>query len=359
VNAMRSCARFFIFLALCLPLAVPAFQGVYVSGIDSICGDVAKEDALLAAIRAKGFDAITLYDLYKLDDAQGPLSDSTTKGARCLSAFLHRARTTGGMKEVSGVHEAWEGFTQSLEPFNRHQADSLSRFTGFNLEFEYWVPSAYLAGGSYCTDYLKPAGLPCDSVGVWTWEVRLLDTLQASARRSGVKAEVYATLFDSAKAAVLAAHADRILLSDYIANADGNKGYAEASSRLKTLAGAGARSEIVMLWSAEAAFLGPWLSGTGAFAGAPRALGKAQANFDSTLAVKGASLAGSLPFGGQQWFQWSDVRTYAVATGTGPKWRHATTIHAILHNAEGQILSVPKAFAPNFSTAGAGISTTR
>jgi hypothetical protein len=293
-------------LVLLLSSRAQAIQGLYVGGIDTLCGNTAREESFLLQARALGFDALSIYDLYALDDSLGPLSDSTSVGSVCLADFLRRARQDG-FAEVSGVHEAPEGFTQSLEPFNKNQSDSLARFTGFNLEFEYWVPSAWQTGGAYCTDYLTPNNLACDSVGVWTWELGLLDTLRASAHRAGARAEVYATLFDSTKAAALRSKADRILLSNYITDASGSNGWDEAEERLATLASVSGSADIVMLWSAEQDFLGPWISGTGTFSGNSHSITQAQANFDSVRTAQSPSWAANLSWAGQQWFQWKEV----------------------------------------------------
>lgn len=304
-------------LALLLPFTVRAFQGLYVDGFDSICTDPARSRNLLRTVRALGFDALTLYDLPTLEQDHGALDDTASESFRCLRAFVQEARRQG-IAEVGGAFESMDELHHRLEGYQSHlPPGDPARLDAFVLEFEWWTPSYSRPGGTYCQNYLIDQGIACTPKGAWAWAARLMDSLGTVAARCGARSAVYASQFDAEQAAWISRHVHRVLLSDYIANPEGDRGWLQIRSRVNTLVKSGGAGELVVLWSAEGgsgdpeAWLGDWLAGRTPW-DTPHPLDLAQANLVAAWKAEDPSGPDSAHLAGQQWFTWSDIQKNAL-----------------------------------------------
>ena len=106
------------------------YKGVYVDNLAHIVGTPSKEDEFLHWARKHDFNALTLYDLQEV------LGDPARKQA--LSAFILKARSRYGIKEVTAVVSKAATVTGAVDQYNHSQADPRSCFDYTNLELEWW-----------------------------------------------------------------------------------------------------------------------------------------------------------------------------------------------------------------------------
>jgi hypothetical protein len=294
---------------------------MYVDGFQDICGDSARESAVLQDAQAFGIDALTLYDFPKLQARSGALSDTTSRSNRCLAEFVRRSRRSG-IREIGAAFESVEALHGLLAAYQHSRPDSASRLDAFVLEFEWWSPTLVGPGGIYCKDYFLPLGVACNESAAWSWASRLMVALDSVATRSGTRRVVYASRFDLEQARWIVSHSDRVLLSNYIDDPEDGKAYDHAKSRMSVLAQAGGVGELVILWSAEGTgdavylpYLGDWLFGRPPWT-RQHGLGEAEDLFEDQWLSADPTSPLRARLVGHQWFSWSHISRNAPLSVT-------------------------------------------
>lgn len=212
---------------------VPTYKGMYVDNFFLIYGDTAKENKLLRYCQKYSYNALTIYDL-------DIVFNGTKNNYPALSKFIKKARTQYGIKEIVAVRETGSQFTNSTNNYNISRVDTNERFTGFNLEKEWWNNACTFTTYS---SYLKT----------------MYTVAQASTPK--LKSETYIGWFanptgqDVKQATKLITYTNRILVHDYRTAPD----FLYLEDRLTALNTAAKNLnktvDIIIIFSAEPVFM--------------------------------------------------------------------------------------------------------
>lgn len=136
MRAIISIVFISLFAVACIPIGTnpikryPAYRGLYVNKFDTILGDTAKENTLLRWSKKQQINALTLYGL-------GNILPKTSNYP-VLAAFILRAKTGYGIKEVNATRGKAVDFSTYVHNYNNSRSDTLERFNWSNLEREFW-----------------------------------------------------------------------------------------------------------------------------------------------------------------------------------------------------------------------------
>ena len=230
-------------------------KGLYVDGFNTILGNTQKEDSLLRYAQYNGYNYLTLYDLWPVH-----VTYNLTNAASCsvFSDFIQNAKQNYGISQVGAAGENFYFFNNVISVYNQQHSNPLQKLDVYNVEFEFWNTVSVSTGNYYCTTYLQPGGFSCDTAGAFAFYEVLLHEVDSLANQDGVIAETYLGWFNQGQAISIGNKVDRILLHDYISNYSNLYGYIQ--TRLEYLAGRNIVTEVIPIFSAEPAFMGPWLS---------------------------------------------------------------------------------------------------
>jgi hypothetical protein len=225
------------------PATLPAYRGLYVDGFNTIIGDTAKENTLLCWAKANNFNVLTLYGLnYFL-----PNSSSYNN----LASFIRKAKTSYAINEINATGGTTANFTTTVNNYNTSRTNTVERFNWCNLEREFWNS---------------------DQTFNYSYTVMQQSKLWGAAQTPAVKIEEYiGWLKDSATAPVNAAResqiadsivkvVDRLLVHDYQANISFNYLQSRLSILGQRAAAQGKVLDVVIIFSAEPAFSGPYFT---------------------------------------------------------------------------------------------------
>lgn len=155
-------------------------KGFYVNGFNTILGNTTKEDSLLLFAKNNGFNYLTLYDVHLVNNAT-PLTNTTT--AQTFANFINKAKTQYSITEVGVASESYLFFKNIVHVYNQQHSNPNQKVDVYNYEFEFWIPSSTTSGSYYCTNYLQPNGVSCDTSGAFKHyknELHLIDSLANS-----------------------------------------------------------------------------------------------------------------------------------------------------------------------------------
>lgn len=223
------------------------YKGLYIDGFHQILGNQEKEDSLFTYIDNREINAIALYNLQNLDFSSNLQMNN-------LRSFINRAKTLHNVTEVAATAENAWFFENKIIPYNQN-SNLEERFNVFNLEFEFWVPSA--VSGYYCSTYLQPGGFTCDENGAFQFYIQELSLINSMASQNDCKTEVYLGWFNQSQIDQIKIHTDRILLSNY--QSDLNNCFDVSLQRLKYIGNSSPVVDVAGLFSSEPDFLGSWL----------------------------------------------------------------------------------------------------
>ena len=189
-------------------------KGLYVNDFKFIVGNTAAENDLLEFAQDSGFNYLILYNLYYIHNN---LFDITTAATSLpLSDFINKAKTLYGIHAVAGVGETYNSFA-NFHAYNQlHLGDVTRLIDVYNMEFEFWNNSTTAPGGYYCTTYLDPDGLACDTANAFDFyleELCRLDSLCDA--HAYIKSETYIGNPTAGQCTALSGCADRILVHYY------------------------------------------------------------------------------------------------------------------------------------------------
>jgi hypothetical protein len=267
-------------------------KGLYVNGFASILGNQDKEDSLLRYARQNGFTYLALYELHIVHAAHDL---TTVPTSQVLADFIAKAKNQYGIAEVGAVGENAWWFNNIIHVYNSIHPSAAEQFDVYNLEFEFWNTISVGPGDYYCTTYLQPAALSCDTAGAFAFWMQQLTSIDSLAALDGVKSEVYVGWFTQGQALQMIAKADRILLHSYVSNVNNVYGYTQ--TRLSYFGSGATVVDVMPIFSSEPSFLGPWLSThveTGAYD-----------IYSSAFANETGAWKSNINLQGYQWFAYS------------------------------------------------------
>jgi len=292
-----------LLLVACFLLHLPAYsvKGVYIDGFASLLGNANKEDSLLNYASQNGFTYLALYELHIVNASHDLTSVPTSQ---ILADFISKAKTLYGIQEVGACGENASWFNNIIHVYNSIHPNPAEKIDVYNLEFEFWNTGLVAPGNYYCTTYLQPAGLSCDTSGAFTFYMQQLTSIDSLATADGVKSEIYVGWFTAAQALQMVSKADRVLLHSYVSNV--NNVYSYTQTRLSYLASGTSVVDVVPIFSAEPSFLGGWLN-THAESGA-------YTIYSNGFANETGAWKSNINLLGYQWFAYSYI-PYVLSTG--------------------------------------------
>ena len=226
-----------------IPLALPAYRGLYVDSFNLILGDSAKENDLLRWAKTNNFNVLTLYGLnYFL-----PYSSSYAS----LAEFIKKAKTGYSFIEVNATGSTVANFVTNVNSYNTARINAVERFNWCNLEREFW-------NGDQTFNY--------------TYNTIKQTKIWGATQSPVVKIEEYiGWLRDSVGAPTNAVResqiadsivqvVDRLLVHDYQSDISFDYVKPRLSLLGQRAAAQGKVLEIVIIFSAESVFSGPYFT---------------------------------------------------------------------------------------------------
>jgi len=268
-------------------------RGFYVNGFNTILGNATAETTLLNYTQANGYNYLCLYSLASLD-----LTSSTVKSK--LASFISRAKTQYGVIQVGAAGEIYSFFSSFIIPYNVGRPAS-EKFDVLNFEFEFWITSTI--ANQYCSKYLTPNHLTCDSAGAFAFAKTQFSQIDQAAAANGLKSEVYFGWPNRGQMQWYVQRADRILLHAYrVSDSDI---YSYTKNRLIDIASANTPIEVIIIFSSEAEFMGPWL--------ASHAITKPYETYSTAFSAETGTWKNYINLQGYQWFKYSLMPPTAVS----------------------------------------------
>jgi hypothetical protein len=268
-------------------------RGFYVNGFNTILGNTASETTLLEYTQANGYNYLCLYSLSSVD-----MTSSSIKSK--LASFISRAKTQYGVTQVGAAGEIYSFFSNYIIPYNVGRSES-EKIDVLNFEFEFWIASS--VADQYCSQYLVPNHLSCDSAGAFAFAKTQFSQIDAAAAANGLKSEVYFGWPNKGQMQWYAQRADRILLHAYrTSDADI---YSYTKNRLIDIASVNSPVEVIIIFSSETEFMGPWLS--------TNAITKPYTTYSTAFNAETGSWKNYIKLQGYQWFKYSTMPPTTVS----------------------------------------------
>lgn len=288
----------FLFFFLVLQSYCQSYKGLYVDGFHQILGNQEREDSLFAYIDHQNFNSIALYNLHNLDF-------SSTQQMNDLRNFISDARNFHNVTEITAVAENAWFFENKIAVYNQSSSTN-ERFNVFNLEFEFWVPSA--VSGYYCTSYLQGEGLNCDENGAFQFYMQELEAIKVLATQNNAISEVYLGWFNQNQADQVKMFADRILLSNYQVNPQNC--FDVSLQRFQFLGNSSPVIQVAGLFSSENDFLSSWLNSH------DDDLDSVYSIYSNEYSTSNGAWKSNINLVGQQWFTYSTMNNEIPSLGT-------------------------------------------
>ena len=280
-----------------------SIRGFYVNGFSGILGNTTSENNLLNYAQGNGFNYLCLYDVSGLN-----WTSTTVKNQ--FASFASRAKTQYGITQIGLCSEIYSFFSTYIIPYNQSRSIANEKVDVLNFEFEFWVSSTI--SGQYCSKYLTPGGYSCDTAGAFAFaksQFQLIDNLAAS---NGLISEVYFGWPNKGQLQWFAQRADRILMHAYRTN-DADV-YAYSKGRLENAASINSSVKIIVIFSSESSFMGPWLT--------THPITQPYTTYAAGLSAETASWKQYINLQGYHWFKYTTMpattSVTATATAGGP-----------------------------------------
>lgn len=133
----------------------------------------------------------------------------------------------------------------------------------YNFEFEFWIPSSVESGAYYCSTYLQPNSLTCDTAGAFQFYKKNLHQIDSLANANGQLSEAYFGFFNTGQGnQIVQTGVDRVLLSIYLptANYSVSYQYNYVKQRLQNLASSQIPIKVLPIYSSEPNFMQSWIN---------------------------------------------------------------------------------------------------
>ena len=227
------------------------YKGLYVASWNDFLGIESSENHLLSYAAKNGFTTLTLYNIQKVLK-KGEITTETTNQ---LAHFISKARTIYKIPHITAVAENADFFTNVISKYNHVRKNPSEAFDAYNVEFEFWNMDPIEQ--YYYEDYLKPLGLQCNTADAYKFFISQMKLVHTLAKVDGVKCETYVGSPTDIQAKGILPYIDRVLIHAYVK--DPAISYAYCRDRLRYFGTAG-KVNIIIIFSAEEEFSGPWLS---------------------------------------------------------------------------------------------------
>ncbi|MDQ3048988.1 MAG: T9SS type A sorting domain-containing protein [Bacteroidota bacterium] len=277
-------------------------RGLYVDGFSSIIGNATAEDSLLTYSSNNNFNYLTLYDLWPIHVSYDLTNVSSSS---ILADFIRKAKQIYGITQIGAPGENFFFFNNVINVYNQLHTDPLEKIDVYNVEFEFWNTTSVGPGDYYCVTYLQPAGFSCDTAGAFSYYKTLLHQVDSLGDANGVMSETYVGWFNTGQGIEMGDEVDRILLHDYISN--NSALYSYVNPRLQALAARNILTTVIPIFSAEPAFMGPWIS--------TNLPVQAYTDLNSYLTSETGTWKQYIDLAGYQWFAYSFMPENLFTTG--------------------------------------------
>ena len=278
-------------------------RGFYITKIGTWLGNATQETEILEYAQGNGFNYILFYDMGSIN-----WSSSTQKNK--LASFISRAKTQYNINQVGAVVEASSFVLNNILPYNSGRTNSNEKFDVINQEFEFWVNASI--SGSYCNKYLIPNGYSCDTAGAWKFAWKEFKKIDSLCAINGLMSEYYIGWPNRGQLQQLATRADRILVHAY-RQSDGDI-YPYSKSRLNDIASLGISKKVMIIFSAEPDFMGPWLNNN--------SQSKPFQTYSNAFTAETGAFKQFIDLQGYQWFTYQlmpkTIPATAMITANGP-----------------------------------------
>ncbi len=234
-------------------------KGLYVNGFNSILGNQLREDSLLRFAENNGFNYLTLYEVHLVHNAN-PLTNISS--AQTFANFISKAKTQFGINQVGVAAENYWFFSNVIAVYNQQHAALTEKVDVYNFEFEFWIPSSVENGAYYCSTYLQPNSLTCDTAGAFQFYKKNLHQIDSLANANGQISEAYFGFFNTGQGnQIVQTGVDRVLLSIYLptSNYSVSYQYNYVKPRLQNLASSQTEIKVLPIYSAEPSFMQSWV----------------------------------------------------------------------------------------------------
>jgi len=290
--------RIFFSALLSIASFLPGFsqnvKGLYVNQFSSILANIPAEDSLLNYAQVNGFNYLALYEL-QIVQTQHDLTSFSASAP--LAAFINKAKTQYGILNVGAVAENYWFFENRIHVYNQLHSNTNEKFDVFNLEFEFWQTAATGPSGYYCTTYLQPSGFSCDTAGAFDFYINELRKIDSLAATGGHISETYVGWPTAGQCHEINATCDRVLVHAYVTNANNAYGYTQ--TRLSYFGTSASSANIIVIFSSEPAFMGPWLNTNPEYT--------AWNTYSNGFSNETATWVSGINLIGYQWFDYTDM----------------------------------------------------
>jgi hypothetical protein len=169
-------------------------KGLYVNGFNSILGNQLKEDSLLRFAENNGFNYLTLYEVHLVHNAN-PLTNVSS--SQTFASFISKAKTQFGINQIGVAAENYWFFSNVIAIYNQQHTALTEKVDVYNFEFEFWIPTSVESGAYYCSTYLQPNALTCDTAGAFQFYKKNLHQIDSLANANGQLSEAYFGFFNA------------------------------------------------------------------------------------------------------------------------------------------------------------------
>ncbi len=271
-------------------------RGFYVNGFSGILGNTTSENTLLNYSQGNGYNYLCLYNVSALD-----LTNTTVKNQ--FASFISRAKTQYGITQIGVAGENYSFFSGTIIPYNSGRPAS-EKVDVLNFEFEFWVTTTISA--QYCSKYLTPGGYSCDTAGAFAYSKTQFQLIDNAAAANGLISEVYFGWPNKGQLQWYAQRADRILMHAYRTN-DADV-YAYSKGRLEFAASINSSVKIIVIFSSESSFMGPWL--------ASHPITQPYTTYATGLTAETATWKQYINLQGYHWFKYTTMPATTTVTAT-------------------------------------------
>lgn len=252
--ALKKSILLLFLLVFCL--FAKAERSLYVNDFDEIINDAALKTTLLEYAENNEITYLLFYDLHLIHNEHDLTNSSTNQ---ILADFLADAKQNYGITKTAATAENAWFFENRIIAYNESRSNADEKFDVLGMEFEFWTPTFIDPGGYYCINYLTPNGYSCDNAGAYAFckgELQAMRTLADNSTHP-MTIEMYVGWPDAIQLLEIADIVDRTLIHAYVPDPDDAFSYTEG--RLEYYENYTGMAEVMIIFSAEPNFSGPWL----------------------------------------------------------------------------------------------------
>jgi len=248
-----------LFILMTINFHAQNVKGLYVNGFNSILGNQSREDSLLRFAENNGFNYLTLYEVHLVHNANSLINLSS---AQTFANFISKAKTQFGIIQIGVAAENYWFFSNVIALYNQQHTALTEKVDIYNFEFEFWIPTSVESDAYYCTTYLQPNSLNCDTAGAFQFYKKNLHQIDSLANANGQMSEAYFGFFNAGQGnQIVQTGVDRVLLSIYLptSNYSASYQYNYVKPRLQNLASSQTEIKVLPIYSAEPSFMQSWV----------------------------------------------------------------------------------------------------